>query len=405
MTAPAPTSRSTFQTAAILLAGAAILFLRRPDQFTNPQLWAEDGIFFFQARTQGLEAFTLELAGYFHLAPRLIAALAAALDPALVPHIFVGSAFALTLYVMSRVLSPRCPLPFRPACALALVLVPEASEVLLNVNNLQWVFVPGWIVLLVSAEPLRPAQRAHDTAAALLFGLTSPFSLVMTPFFAWRAFTRRTRFSALLLALVSLSALLQAVSILRHPQPLPANATFDPAAAFAFPGLRVLGSLFLSPWLSHPPPFALSVTLTLALLLALLALTFRRPLPPSSFSTLHLTLTLAFLASLASTLYRCWHSMPVLCVPHAATRYVFPLQVLFLWLILLRAHDSSRAVRLVFLSLAALAIALNFSRLRIAPLPDKHWTRYAPQLRAGEAVTVPINPDGWEFPFPARPPR
>ena len=59
----------------VLLAGAAILALRRPDQITNPQLWAEDGIFFFQAREMGLRALLTELAGYSQLAPRLIAAL------------------------------------------------------------------------------------------------------------------------------------------------------------------------------------------------------------------------------------------------------------------------------------------------------------------------------------------
>lgn len=389
------------QTAALCVAATAILLLRRPDQFTNPQLWAEDGIFFFQAREFGLRALTLELAGYFHLAPRLIAALSAALDPALVPHVFAGATLAFTLYVVSRILSLRCPLPFRPLCALALVLVPDASEVLLNTNNLQWVFIAGFLVLLLSREPTHATQRAHDLLAAALFSLSSPFSLVLTPFFVARAFLRRTRFSTWLAILVGALAAVQLISILSHPQPLPPSPTFDPGAALIFAGLRVTGSLWLSPWLHHPTSFpaGLLLTFTLAAVIAFLVLR------PGAHRGVRAALTLVFAASLASTIYRCWHSMPGLCVPNNATRYVYPLQILLVWLLAFGLADRSRLVRFASAATLLLGLATNLPRLRIAAPPDKHWARYVPQLRAGEAVTIPINPDGWEFPFPARPPR
>lgn len=94
--------------------------------------------------------------------------------------------------------------------------------------------------------------------------------------------------------------------------------------------------------------------------------------------------------------------MPLLCVPGAATRYVFPLQLLLLWLLLAMLRDRARWVRIACGSAALWMIAVNLPRLRIAPVPDQRWADYAPKLRAGEEVTIPINPEGWSFTFAAR---
>jgi hypothetical protein len=386
-------------TLSVLALATLILFLRRPDQFTNPQLWAEDGIFYVQARVEGLSALFKELASYYHLAPRLIAALSNALDPAIVPHVFVGSTLLLTLYIVARVLSPRCALPARPVCALAVVLVPDASEVLLNTNNLQWVFALGFVLLLISDAPARRISALHDYAAAIIFGLTSPFGLALAPLFLLRAALRRATHDLTLAGLVLTCAAVQVASILRHPQAPPTDATFSLEAALAFPGIRVFGGL-VTPWHALAPGHPLALTFTIVLLALLGWLALR----PGEHRLLRVALSLALLASLASTIYRCWHSMPVLCAPLAATRYVFPPQVLFVWLLLATLRDRHRALRLGALLLLLIIGVNNATRLRIAPMPDKQWSLYASKLRAGEAVTIPINPDGWNFPIPARPP-
>ncbi len=383
----------------VLLAGAAILALRRPDQVRNPQLWAEDGIFFFQAHEIGAPAFLLELAGYFQLGPRVIAALSLVVDPLWVPHVFVGAGFALTLYVMSRALSSRCPLPLRAWAALAIVLVPDAAEVLLNANNIQWILACGGVLLLLSADPARPRELWHDGLAAVFFGLTGPFSVLLAPFFAARAALRRTRASMLLAILVAACAVTQIASILLHPQPLGPNPTLDASAMAAFPGLRTLAVLLPGVWQPATLPWAVAAGLTLALV----ALVAWLALHPSDTRPLRLTLGLAFAALLASTLVRCWHSMPVLCVPGAASRYVYPLQLLLLWLLLALAHDRRKWIRVLGVGAAAWMVLVNVPRLRIAPVPDRQWAVYAPKLRAGEEVTIPINPEGWNFTFAARP--
>jgi hypothetical protein len=383
----------------VLLAAAALLFLRHPDQFANPQLWAEDGIFFLQAFEHGWRALGMGHAGYYHLAPRLVGGVATLVDPAAVPHAFVGCTLLLTLYVVSRALSPRCPLPLRPLCALAIVLVPDANEVLLNAVNLQWIFSAGLVLLLFSAEPERFAQRVDDLLSAVVFGLTGPFCILVTPLFIGRALLRRTSTSFVLAGTIATCAIVQAISIVRHPMPTPPNATFDATAAAGYAGIRVLGGLFLGA--AHPPslPTGVAIALTVATFALIAFLGLRR----GRYRVQRMALALVFAASLASTLYRCWHSMPALSGLGNASRYVFPLQLMVLWLLIASARDRRRWLRVICLGAAGWALLVNLPKLRQAPLPDKHWERYAENLRRGEEVTIPINPDGWNFTFRARP--
>ncbi len=382
----------------ILTLGALTLALRRPDQIHTPQFWAEDGVFFSQAYNVGFQAFGVELAGYLHLAPRVIAALSLLFDPAWAPHVFVGATLALTLYVMSQVLSPRCPLPLRPWAALCIVLVPDASEVVLNALNIQWILACGGVLLLISREPTRRPEWIHDVLSAVFIGLTGPFCVLLTPFFAARAFFRRTRASLVLAAIVASCAVAQAVSIVLHPQPPPANGIFDGAAMAAFPGLRIAGVLVFGAWQPATLPWAVGLILTLTLggMIAFLMLRASETRP------LRIALGLAFLAMLASTLYRCWHSMPALCLPGGASRYIFPLQLLLLWLLLAMLRDRARWVRVTCAAAAIWMIVVNLPRMQIGALPDKRWADYAPKLRAGEEVSIPINPDGWSFTFSAK---
>src|SRR5213080_3917895 len=81
-----------------LSAGAflLVLFARRPETFLNPQLWAEDGPIFF------------------------------------VQSAYVGISLLVLLAVVLALFSPRLDLPARPACALAIVLIPHTGEAIGN---------------------------------------------------------------------------------------------------------------------------------------------------------------------------------------------------------------------------------------------------------------------------------
>jgi hypothetical protein len=380
-----------------LLACAAILFARKPDMFLNPQFWAEDGWFYWWGRLYGLGTLTTPYAGYLHTVPRLVAKLATLFDPLWAPAVFVWSALAFTLYVAARTQSARCPLPRHIACALAVVLVPDAFEILLNLVNLQWVLAGGLLLLLISADAHNSRQHLHDAIAAVLFGLTGPFSIMLAPLFAWRAWMRRTAPSVMLAAIVIACGTVQLTEVLRDTTVNP-SGTVAPDAILAVPGMRITASLLAGTFVPLDYPRLIENALGLLALAAVALLAFRG----ESLRAERRWLAAAFALLLAGSLYRVRFALPDLCHSGFGSRYFFPLQLIVLWLVLTATIDARRWVARSAWLVAVWALAINLPRLREHPLADFHWADYAAKIRAGEAVEAPINPGPpWIIPFPA----
>lgn len=376
-----------------LIVCAVILGARRPELIRHPQFWAEDGTdFFFPAWERGARALTEPYAGYLHTTQRLVSALAVQFDPRWAPGIFVAATLALTLYVAARTQSSR--FPFRPhfAYALAVVLVPDAFEVLLFLVNVQWVLAGGLLLLLISADPRRWWQYLHDIVAAGLLGLTGPFSILFLPLFFWRALQRRTTASFVVLVIVAVCAAIQGWTICKY-----LGGTLEhPVAAerlLAVPGLRVLGSLFVGTFVSSDYPLAVG-TLLGVLTLALVAALAVRPGPARME---RLWLAVAFLALTAASLFRCRDVLPQLCQATFGSRYFFATQVIVLWLVAAAMDDDRRWLARTAFAALLWMVAVNLPRLHENALTDLHWKDEAARLRTGEAVTVPVNPAGWSF--------
>jgi len=387
--------------AAVLLVCAAVLALRRAGALSNPQFWAEDGHFYERAYMMGWRCLTLPYAGYLHAVPRAVAVLAASIDPSLAPAVFVGVAALLTLYVASRAVSPRCPLPRAAGVfALAVVLVPDTYEVLLNVVNLQWVLAGGLVLLLVSRDPAGRVQWAHDLCAAVALGLTGPFSVILAPLFLWRAWEQRTRASAVLAGVVASCGLVQALCLHFQPPSDPGIPGDWGAALLVLPAVarRIGGSLLLGSLLPETSGTALGTAAGLATLLGVGFLALR----PGPLRAERRMLGLAFLAILGASLLRTRWTLHEYFTPHSNSRYMFMPQLIALWLLLLTACQAGRPGRLAA-ALALWCLAVNAPRLREPAYADLQWARYAPAIRTGEAQRIPINPPGWILTLPARP--
>jgi hypothetical protein len=385
---------------AVLIVCAAVLAVRRAGAWTNPQFWAEDNLFYERAYAGGWHAFWEPISGYLHLVLRAVACAAASADPALAPWIFVAGAAAATLYVASRALSARCPLPrYAGACALAVVLVPDAREVMLNLVNLQWVLGAGLILLLISRDPADGWGWAHDLAAAAALGLTGPFSIILAPLFLLRVGARRTRASLALAAVIVACAAVQASFVHGEP-PAPADALSHPVLGQLFLPMvarRIGGSILLGSLLAPETDMYLATAAGLATLAAVAFLALR----PGHERRMRLVLGLAFAGLLLSVFYRTRHSLDLFFIPHARARYVFLPQLIAIWLLVSTATQAGRTGR-VAAAVAFWALLVNLPRLREPAYADMHWSRYVPMIRAGEPVTVPTNMPGLEMHLPAR---
>jgi hypothetical protein len=385
--------------AGVLLACAGILYARKPDMFQRPQFWAEDGgLFFLQACMRGWSSIFEPYAGYFHFLPRLVALIAEAFDPARAPGIYVGCSLLLTLWVSARTLSERFPIRPAIACALAVVLVPDAFEVLLSVANLQWILAAGLVAVLISDDPATPAQKIHDVVAVAAVGLTGPFSTLFAPIFVLRFLARRSVWSGIIGALAVTAGTIQLICVLGHPAVIPPGATVEILHGAIAIGSRLAGSLLLGKWVPNPPGIFAGLVLAAISLAGTGWLVMRA----GAVRLQRIWAGLAFIAVLAASLYRCRFVLPGLTLIGFGARYFFPLQMLLVWLLISVFQSKLRGHRMAAGSIIAIMLIANLPRLRYGALPDLHWSDYAAKIRAGEKVLVPINPAGWTIPVPAK---
>jgi hypothetical protein len=386
--------------AVVIALCAGILSLRRAEAVTNPQFWAEDVNFYSEARLYGWHAFLRPLAGYLHMVARAIAAIAARVDPAYAPAVFVCGAALATLYVSGRTLSRRCPLPrFCGLFALAVVLVPDTHEVLLNLVNLQWVLAAGLVLLLISEDPKDGLEWTHDALAGLALGLTGPFCVILSPLFVARAAGRKSRASVALAAMIVGCAVIQESLVLAAARTVvdPPLNTVPFADILPLIGRRIGGSVVLGSLLSGDTDQVIGAVAGVGTLAGIGFLALR----PGPHRRERVVLGLVFAVLLASVLYRVRYTLGLFFVPHTRARYVYLPHLIAIWLLLLNTLQGGRVARICAV-LLALGLLLNLPTYREAAYEDMHWASYAARIRAGEAVSVPTNPPGWFLVLPAR---
>lgn len=377
-----------------------ILLARRIDDVRRPQFWAEDGVVFFQhAWTTGWPALLEPCAGYLCTWQRLVAALAVQGDPLWAPAIFMAGAGLLTLYTAARTQSSRFPLSPHIGYALAVVLVPDAFEVLLFLVNSQWLAAAALVLLLISHDPRKAWQWMHDVTAAVVLGFTGPFSILFAPLFVWRAWHRRTRASVVLAGLVTVCAVVQGWMLAKYPE----SAHTERIAyetLLAAPGTRIAGSLFAGSHATSDIPLLAANALGALALIGVSALGTR----VGTGRIERTWLAFAFCMLLAASLYRCRFVLPLLQHPGLGARYFFAPQMFALWLVIAALGADSRWFARGAAATLLWMVAINFSRLREPALTDYHWADHARTLRHGEAINAPINPADWTVSLPARTP-
>lgn len=374
-----------------LAACAAIPALRKPDQITCPQSWAEDGFFYHQYFFIGWRTLIEPYSGYLHTIPRLIAGVSSWFHPRLVPAWFVSCALAAILYVASSALSPR------PALALAIVLVPDAFEVLLNVTNMQWVLAEGFMLLLIEADAKTWLERIHDVMAAVLPGLTGSFCILPAPFFLARALQRKTVWSWILTGIVATVSTIQLGYILQYHEPQQPGAVVWSEGVAAV-GMRVASSLSAGIWLKPTLAQSLRWVLTTVSIAVVLTTAFRK----GQNRWRRIALAGTSLVFVLAGVYRCRWALPSLNHAGYGSRYFFPIQMALLWLLASALSEAGRW-RWFAASLLTVAAAANLACMREPPSVDFHWANSTQRIRNGEAVIIPINPAGWTIRLQAEP--
>ena len=374
--------------AGLAVLGGLLLALRKPWALHTPQLWAEDGsIFLTQDDQWGARAILEPYNGYLHLLPRLIAWTARHVaDVAWWPAIYNGLAFALSVALFARLLSPRLALPGKPWLMLALPLVAGTGEVLINVTNLQWVTAFFLILHLFLRRGETLAVRASDLLILAVVGLNGPFAIVLLPLFAWRAWRERNVDTGLALAVLAGCAVTQAWLLLRQGTPLDIQASqerFRPLMFASIIGSRLVTWPFAGPAAVRAWPVWIHAALGAAVILPVLAWSLRR----DALRAPRALVAAAFVLVTVACAYRArvdsWNDDNLV----NGDRYFYISRVLLTWLLILQFGAAPRWAARAAVALCGLAVVVHVPRFILPAPPDYRWAEHCDPIRRG----VPAN--------------
>ena len=174
----------------LALATLAILFARRPDQFLYPYLWVEDGTYILKAYAERRFASVIEpVQGYHILTSKIIALTAFKASILWTPEIALWLTVALTAAVVIAIALSPTHLPWRFACAVAVLLVPSNPEVFAVSEMSFW-----WAGLLLILALLWDPDRGKAWLRWLyivLGGLSAPIIVPVCGLLGLRAVVER----------------------------------------------------------------------------------------------------------------------------------------------------------------------------------------------------------------------
>jgi hypothetical protein len=384
--------------AAVVLAALLILYLRMPTTFTNPQFWGEDVDLFYGARVDGWSALSTVMAGYLVCAQFLVAILASYFSPIAAPAIYNYAAVFLTLVVVWLVTSSRLQMPAKPLLAIAVVVVPMGYEELGTITNIQWILPIGAFALLFMDSPKRSLNIIGEAILVALTAFSGPFSIFLTPLYAWKLLTvhdtTERRRLALLTAIMAAGALTQVVMVYQHAEamyegePVP----YSPTLWVNLPFSRIL-SVF-GP-VSHLFTGLHGAALGFILFASAIVLALK---PPFRMQKIFMILFATAIALGGMYKFR-----TVLGTQIYATRYYYAGSIFVLWfLCCFSLHKNLRFGLFAIVAVTELALLpLVSSTPRIAN--DRKWGSWAKNIDSGLPVIIPTSPRGWYLNLPAAP--
>lgn len=371
----------------VMAACAAIMFVRKPDVFRNPQFWAEDAYLFSDARKDGLASFlTPHSKGQTVLVQRLIAYVGRPIAPRDAPAFYIFAALAGMLAVAAYVSQARIdglgPVP-RALMAVTPALMYTSGEILVTLANLHWILAVLLLTILIERDPETRWGRGLLLVVFGVLCLTGPFIIFLLPLFLLRALLRRTPCSVALFT-VGLPCALWQVFRIESSRTAGVIVWSDPRWQ-AFLGREYVGQLFFG-GLADSPHISGGWFLGLLLLVygALGWHALRRRDVPVGM------LLLGSFLILAATAFMYRHDPGRMA--QAGIRYYYLPYICVTWALLMAAARARMPFR-VCAGVAVIGIVVaSLSHFLIPPMQDLHWVESSRFIDGPEPCEIFINP-------------
>ena len=290
--------------------------------------------------------------------------------------------------------------------ALVIVFVPHyTNEVFMTITNIQWILSILPIILLMKEKPNYRygniyVQFAFDFMVIIFCGLTGPFLIFLTPFFAWKWFNNKNLYNFSIVSVAVIVALIQlgfieftsTSKLLENPS----LALFLKANS-AVLGQKFFGGLFLGRIRVYKiNPYFLSL-----LYFCLIFVILRFSLIKNKFVITCLGIQLIIII----VVFYKFRATPEVLIPSGSgMRYFHIPSIMIAWSLIALLEEKEEWKRnLTKMLLILILISSLKSGFHSTKFIDYDWKRYS-QLIGKEDVVIPINPKGWEFKLKGHPP-
>lgn len=356
-----------------------ILWIRRPNQFSAPYLWAEDGKYNLAGyANSGLWTLFDPVAGYHVLATKLIALLAFKISIIQAPVIALALCVAMTAAVIIAIAYSPTYLRWKPACAVFALLLPTDPEAFAVSLYAFW-----WAGILLVLALLWKGEEKFKLRLFFIFfgGLSSPLSLPAAPLFVLRSYFTRSHQDYIASVLAISIAIIQAVTINSttklHDAPSKTGILSESIGKF-------FGS-FIAPHLNNP------TGLIDAGIILLIVVGICATLVGSRIRS-GILLLVGFLALIIiTTSFRV--DISIIHPYFAGPRYFFYPFLFLGWLLIWLAATSSAAPRTILLAIVAASISQTGERF--TRYHDRiNWKSHILNCAQSERYSLPVHTIG-----------
>jgi len=177
-------NRANAISSGFFLLCAALLYLRRPNQFTRPGVWNEESVFFLHQLESGMLSVFKPIAGYIAFVPKFIHGIALHLSFTNFPWIASILTFGFLLTILFLI--SKAPTLFHAPrlAALLLLLIPSDSECfMVSLYTLWWA---GLLVILTLVWQTEKKAELLRYSLLTLGALSSPLIIGLIPLFWMR---------------------------------------------------------------------------------------------------------------------------------------------------------------------------------------------------------------------------
>ncbi|EDK72386.1 hypothetical protein TM7_0496 [candidate division TM7 genomosp. GTL1] len=210
----------------LLLLSLALLIPRLDgwDYAVGKYLWAEDGsVFINEAQRFGFASLWQPYQGYLHAYPRIVSYLSDFVDLSYRPIVLLLGWFIAYMFMICTLLLRSFSMGVSglgvAIMFAAVVMQPNYGEVFFTLTNTQWFLAVGFAVILLAGEVGALKFTVFRLLGLLVLGLTGPFSVVILPVLALRAFYfKDLRTNAWIYGVTLICACVQVLVLLNSPR-------------------------------------------------------------------------------------------------------------------------------------------------------------------------------------------